>query len=1055
MRCFDKISTVLFLAIIFAANMVAHADDLARLDLPASWKLDAELTDMFFLNEQLGWAVGAQGVILKTIDGGKNWSMISTSPRATSEQQNLAEKLRNLQPMNELDQLKSVRCRFESIHFVDAKHGWVAGGFEYPCVERSRSVVMTTSDGGQTWKSIHGLVLPRIAKIRFHDRLSGWAIGDRSNLYQTGVFKTEDGGVTWTSFGSGRLENWIDGESSGNGFVLLNEQGQIHRVTETTSERGVLSVSPGFTKEIPIIRTIKMIGDSRGIAAGSTGTILLTQNDGLSWKRAEQFEQPWLRHFDFRDITVFGNQVWLVGDPGCIAISIDQTTSEIKRHALPTTLPLNKLAVASSQTICAAGALGTVVYSNNAGEHWKSVRGLDRVALMNVFDDMRDVPLSLIAKYSSEEGFVSSNVMLNMKWAGKGSQLKTLQQATERIGSSQCCEIAVQSADDAMLAINELAKAIRVWRPSVVSQNRGSLVEAAIKIAADSESLVGLAELGLKPWQVRRIGTSDDQGELTIERGRLLPRSGDLVEDHIAVSRGLVGLDVQAPEKKSYRMTGLAAGARSQNNDLLAELERFGEQLPKRNYKGGRGNLISIQHTAQKHKQMRQLMNLKIENPQDALNWRKNVQNWIGLMREETAGVWVVQLAQEYLDAGQPELAAQTVELLANRWPDHAFGPLAMTWLIRYYASDEFGRLNYDQARSLHDQLKKANDTSFGARPLVVKADGVTQTVWVPEEEIRGEQADEIVESLEAAADTFDLEQYANGRRQAASLFLTRLRQRDPDLVLSPQYRLIETVLTRNSNGFVAAQNLLGNLAKDVVGSPETALAAKREIQIHESGEALPPNTILAYKTDKRPYLDGTSDDEVWKTGVTNGNVISRKVDERFLKFAKRADSILFSHDDEFLYVLVRCNKIRGQAYGMKADSKEPDADLTNHDRVEFTFDTDRDYGTAMQLTVDHRGLAADRCAGCAGWNPDWFIAKEETEQAWTVELAIPLKQLSLKPVKDSTWAVGLRRLSYDSKDLWADELHRSDWPMEPRLEQGLQSGLKSHANLFLLLKFE
>ena len=51
--------------------------DLPREQLPKSWKSDAELTDVFFLNPRLGWAVGAQGTIVRTSDGGKNWIQIS------------------------------------------------------------------------------------------------------------------------------------------------------------------------------------------------------------------------------------------------------------------------------------------------------------------------------------------------------------------------------------------------------------------------------------------------------------------------------------------------------------------------------------------------------------------------------------------------------------------------------------------------------------------------------------------------------------------------------------------------------------------------------------------------------------------------------------------------------------------------------------------------------------------------------------------------------------------------------------------------------------------
>ncbi len=136
---------VFFLATIGCAlgALILPADDLARLDLPPSWEEHAELTDVFFLNSQLGWAVGAQGVILRTVDGGRSWSKISTALKTQAEELSLTQKLRNMQPVREAELLRPVRCRLESIFFVDANTGWVAGGFDYPCLDRSRAVLLT------------------------------------------------------------------------------------------------------------------------------------------------------------------------------------------------------------------------------------------------------------------------------------------------------------------------------------------------------------------------------------------------------------------------------------------------------------------------------------------------------------------------------------------------------------------------------------------------------------------------------------------------------------------------------------------------------------------------------------------------------------------------------------------------------------------------------------------------------------------------------------------------------------------------------------------------
>jgi len=62
--------------IVAAANVSAAnpiPDGLAQEPRPESWKADAALTDVTFLDRQRGWAVGSQGVLLRTEDGGKTW----------------------------------------------------------------------------------------------------------------------------------------------------------------------------------------------------------------------------------------------------------------------------------------------------------------------------------------------------------------------------------------------------------------------------------------------------------------------------------------------------------------------------------------------------------------------------------------------------------------------------------------------------------------------------------------------------------------------------------------------------------------------------------------------------------------------------------------------------------------------------------------------------------------------------------------------------------------------------------------------------------------------
>ncbi len=76
----------------------------------------SHLTKVFFLNENLGWAVGHDATIIHTQDGGKTWSIQMLSPETEKP--------------------------FLDVLFFDANHGVAVGAY---------GMFYRTSDGGKTW----------------------------------------------------------------------------------------------------------------------------------------------------------------------------------------------------------------------------------------------------------------------------------------------------------------------------------------------------------------------------------------------------------------------------------------------------------------------------------------------------------------------------------------------------------------------------------------------------------------------------------------------------------------------------------------------------------------------------------------------------------------------------------------------------------------------------------------------------------------------------------------------------------------------------------------
>ncbi len=138
----------------------------------------------FVDNGKEGWAVGDEGVIQHTIDGGQTWERQATGTRAS----------------------------LRSLAFLTPYVGWVVGREEQPHERGSIGVLLFTRDGGQTWQRQLTNALPGLNQVKFLDAKIGFIIGDGTEHFATGVFKTTDGGGHWEPVPGPRAVSWLAGD---------------------------------------------------------------------------------------------------------------------------------------------------------------------------------------------------------------------------------------------------------------------------------------------------------------------------------------------------------------------------------------------------------------------------------------------------------------------------------------------------------------------------------------------------------------------------------------------------------------------------------------------------------------------------------------------------------------------------------------------------------------------------------------------------------------------------------------------------------------------------
>lgn len=111
---------------------------------------------MFFKDRDNGWLTGMDGAIIRTTDGGKNWSKV---PSGTDK------------PIYSI--------------LIRGTRGWAVG---------SKGVYLMSDDGGSTWVPREGIIKTKfwLRQITFGDDNNGLIVGSTGT-----VVTTKDGGNTW------------------------------------------------------------------------------------------------------------------------------------------------------------------------------------------------------------------------------------------------------------------------------------------------------------------------------------------------------------------------------------------------------------------------------------------------------------------------------------------------------------------------------------------------------------------------------------------------------------------------------------------------------------------------------------------------------------------------------------------------------------------------------------------------------------------------------------------------------------------------------------------
>jgi len=261
------------------------------------------------------------------------------------------------------------------IYFVSENKGFIAG---------SGGTLLTTNDGGKTWTKEKNFTTDTIRQIYFSDANTGWLLCER-NIFNLGanspsyLLKTTDGGANWAqiNFGGGR-SRIAKIFFAKNGFGLaVGESGALFALQDDART---------WKKNLSPIRYLMLDGvftdDFHGAMVGGGGTIMFTEDAGLSWNQATVFGDGRAK----LNSVFFINQKigWTVGANGKIYQTING--GKIWREQISNVSNnLSDIFFNSTAEGWAVGDDGTILHTTTAGNVWTLENSKVRHRLEKVF----------------------------------------------------------------------------------------------------------------------------------------------------------------------------------------------------------------------------------------------------------------------------------------------------------------------------------------------------------------------------------------------------------------------------------------------------------------------------------------------------------------------------------------------------------------------------------------------------------------------------------------------------------------------------------------------
>ena len=337
-----------------------------QLDFPGAQE---NFRDVFFVDELHGWVVGnmsSSGFVndnYRTVDGGLTWQQITLAPGT-----------------------------WETVHFMDPNFGWAKSLGGPPAL---------STDGGLTWTFPMVVVdgnASFLATVRFANLQLGIA------MTGGGIFRTTDGGVSWTQvlsgdfytpkflsesvllvpvFPTGMMRStdggvsWNPVTTPGSGYfsveaftadiaIAMKTNGEVIRTTDAGATWTAVSFPLSFIN----VKGIDIINETTAVRVwDSSGDVVVTTDAGATWATA--FDGP---RIPMRAVAFGSPMVGVVAGLNGLILRTDDGGATWDYRSNSAAEDLRSIGMFDAQRGLAVGNFGVVLRTVDGGEHWTPSR---------------------------------------------------------------------------------------------------------------------------------------------------------------------------------------------------------------------------------------------------------------------------------------------------------------------------------------------------------------------------------------------------------------------------------------------------------------------------------------------------------------------------------------------------------------------------------------------------------------------------------------------------------------------------------------------------------